>query len=302
MTDRGRQPDDLEENANVSSGLKQVRAEQRRQLFRSPGFLIGAFITGFWVLAATFPSLLTTRQPNEAVRIDGSVIARQGPSSDAWFGTDAIGNDVYTRVIYGSRSVLTMAPLAALIAVVVGAALGLLMGYYRGWLDEILSRIIEAILSLPVILLALMVLVIFGNSRTVIVITVAALFAPVVTRTVRTAVIGETDLDYVTSATLRGESGPYIMAREILPNVSRVFVVELTVRVGYAIFTISTLAFLGLTASDSTTADWGLDIANSYRLVVSDQWWPSVFPALAIATLVIGINLIADSIEEVTRQ
>ena len=285
-----------------SGGLKQVRAEQRRQLLRSPSFLIGAAITGFWVSAATVPGLLTTRQPNEAVRIDGSVIARQGPSADAWFGTDAIGNDVYTRVIYGSRSVLTMAPLAALIAVVAGATLGLLMGYYRGWLDEILSRIIEAILSLPVILLALMVLVIFGNSRTVIVITVASLFAPVVTRTVRTAVIGETNLDYVTSATLRGESGPYIMAREILPNVSRVFVVELTVRVGYAIFTISTLAFLGLTASDSTAPDWGLDIANSYRLVVSDQWWPSVFPALAIATLVIGINLIADSIEQVTRQ
>jgi peptide/nickel transport system permease protein len=289
-------------SAGSGSGLKQVRAEQRRQLLTSPGFIVGMCITSFWVLAALVPSLLTNRAPNEAVRVDGSVIPRQGPGADAWFGTDAIGNDVYTRVIYGARNVLIMAPLAALLAVIVGALLGLLMGYFRGWLDEILSRIIEAILSLPVILLALMVLVIFGNSRPVIVATVASLFAPVVTRTVRAAVIGETELDYVTSATLRGESGWYIMTREILPNISGVFVVELTVRVGYAIFTISTLAFLGLTAADATTADWGQDIANSYRLIVADQWWPSVFPAIAIATLVIGVNLVADSIEEVTRQ
>ena len=236
------------------------------------------------------------------MRVDGSVIARQGPSSDAWFGTDAIGNDVYTRVIYGTRNVLIMAPVAALLAVIAGAILGLLMGYLRGWIDEILSRIIEAILSLPVILLALMVLVFFGNSRIVIVLTVASLFAVVVARTVRAAVIGETELDYVTSAKLRGESGWYIMTREILPNITGVFVVEFTVRVGYAIFTIATLAFLGLTAADATAADWGNDIANSYRLIVSDQWWPSIFPAIAIASLVIGVNLMADSIEEVTSQ
>ncbi len=286
----------------TGSSLKQVRAEQRRLLFRKPAFIVGSLIVAFWVLSALFPSLFTGRSPNEVVRVNGSVIARQGPQADAWFGTDSIGNDVFARVIYGARSVLIMAPIAAILAVIAGAILGLLMGYYRGWFDEIVSRIIEAILSLPVILLALMVVVFFGNSRLVIVITVASLFAPVVTRTVRAAVIGETDLDYVTSAKLRGESGIYIMLREILPNVTGVLIVELTVRVGYAIFTMSTLSFLGLTASDATTADWGNDIANTYRLIVSNQWWPSVFPAIAIATLVIAVNLIADSIEEVTRQ
>jgi len=293
-------PQRLEEE--TGSSLKQVRAEQRRLLFRKPAFIVGMIVTTFWVLTALFPSLFTSRGENEVVRVNDSVIARAAPSSDAWFGTDAIGNDVYARVIYGSRNVLIMAPLAAIIAVIVGAILGLLMGYYRGWLDEILSRIIEAILSLPVILLALMVLVFFGNSRLVIVLTVASLFAPVVTRTVRAAVIGETQLDYVTSAKLRGEGGPFIMMREILPNVSRVFVVELTVRIGYAIFTISTLAFLGLTSEDATQADWGRDIANSAGLIPAGQWWAAVFPALAIGSLVIAVNLIADSIEEVTRQ
>ena len=286
----------------AGSSLKQVRAEQRRLLYRKPAFIFGVVVTTFWVLTALFPRLFTSRGENEVVRVDGNVIPRTGPSADAWFGTDAIGNDVFARVIYGSRNVLIMAPVAAIIAVIVGAILGLLMGYYRGWLDEILSRIIEAILSLPVILLALMVLVLFGNSRFVIVLTVASLFAPVVTRTVRAAVIGETQLDYVTSAKLRGEGGPFIMMREILPNVSRILVVELTVRIAYAIFTISTLAFLGLTSDDATKADWGRDIAEQSRLIVAGQWWAAVFPALAIASLVIAVNLIADSIEEVTRQ
>ncbi len=284
------------------SSLRQVRSEQRRLLMRKPGFLFGVIVTGFWVLTAIVPSLFTSRGEREAVSVNGTVIPRAAPSGDAWFGTDAIGNDVFARVIYGSRNVLIMAPIAAIIAVMLGAILGLLMGYYRGWLDEILSRVIEAILSLPVILLALMVLVLFGNSRLVIVLTVAGLFTPVVTRTVRAAVIGETQLDYVTSAKLRGENGLFIMLREILPNVSRILVVELTVRIAYAIFTIATLAFLGLTSDDATRADWGRDIAEQSRLIVAGQWWGAIFPALAIASLVIAMNLIADSIEEVTRQ
>ncbi len=295
--------DELEPPADAGgSSIKQVRSEQRSLLLRKPAFLFGLAVTIFWVLTAIVPGLFTSRGQNEVVRVDGNVIPRSSPSGDAWFGTDAIGNDVFARVIYGSRNVLIMAPVAAILAVIVGAILGLLMGYYRGWLDEILSRIIEAVLSLPVILLALMVLVLFGNSRSVIVLTVASLFAPVVTRTVRAAVIGETQLDYVTSAKLRGEGGPFIMMREILPNVSRILVVELTVRIAYAIFTISTLAFLGLTSDDATQADWGRDIATQSGLIVAGQWWPAVFPALAIASLVIAVNLVADSIEEVTRQ
>ena len=119
-------------------------------------------------------------------------------------------------------------------------------------------------------------------------------------RTVRSTVIGEAQLDYVTSAKLRGESSLYIMTREIFPNVTSVLVVEFTVRVGYAIFTVATLAFLGLVA-DITAADWGLDVANNYRLIQSEQWWPALFPALAIASLVIAVNLIADSIDQVSK-
>ncbi|MEM8903574.1 MAG: ABC transporter permease [Actinomycetota bacterium] len=286
--------------ATAAAERKQIRAERRRLLLRTPGFVLGVVIAGFWVICAIVPGLLAPYGANEAVRVDGSVIARQGPSADAWFGTDTIGNDVFSRVIFGARSVLITAPTAAALATIAGTMLGLVMGYYRGWADEILGRIIEALLSIPVILLGIMTLVVFGNSRIVIILTVATLFTPVVTRTVRSAVQAEAQLDYVTSAKLRGESGPFIMLREILPNVTGVIVVEFTVRVGYAIFTIATLAFLGLAADDFTTPDWGNDISNTYNLIQSNnQWWPSIFPALAIASLVIAVNLIADSLDKV---
>jgi peptide/nickel transport system permease protein len=175
------------------------------------------------------------------------------------------------------------------------------MGYYRGWVDEILSRIIEALLSIPVVLLALLTLTVLGNSRTVLILTVASLFTPIVTRTVRSAVMAEAQLDYVTSAKLRGESGLFVMTREIFPNITASVVVELTVRVGYAIFTVATLAFFGFPAVQPPTPDWGVDIRDTYGLIQAGQWWPAMFPAIAIASLVIAVNLIADSIEKVSN-
>jgi peptide/nickel transport system permease protein len=208
---------------------------------------------------------------------------------------------VYSRVIYGARPVLVVAPLAAAISVVAGTFLGLLIGYYRGWLDEIVSRIVEGFLSIPVILLAIIVLFTFGSTRPVIIGTIAVLFTPIVTRTIRAAALVEAQLDYVTSAKMRGESGLFIITREIFPNIVPLIVVELTVRLGFAIFTVATLAFLGIVANDLTDADWGVDVAETYGLIQSEIWWPTVFPALAIASIVIAVNLIADSIDKVTR-
>lgn len=278
---------------------KSVRAEQRRELLRTPSFLIGMFIVLLWLACGIAPNVFARYSELDPVRVDGQVIPRSAPSADAWFGTDGTGRDVFSRVVYGADNVLINAPTAALIAVGLGALLGLIMGYYRGLADEILSRIMEAVLSLPVILLAIMVLVVFGSSRIALILTIAGLFTPVVTRTVRAAVMTESQLDYVAAAKLRGEPGLFIMLREILPNVTNVLVVEFTVRVGYAIFTVATLSFLGLGASDLTVADWGTDISQNYNLIQSGQWWPSIFPALAIALLVIGVNLIADSLDKV---
>ena len=293
-------PDPSADDESVQSAtLKQVRKEQRRLLFRSPGFIVGVLIVGFWVLAAVWPSLLSSIGPDTFYVSDEG--ARVSPNGAAWFGTDSTGADVYARVIYGARPILIVAPIATGLAIIVGTLLGLVMGFYRGWVDEVFSRIVEAILSIPVILMGILIVFTFGQSRPVIIGTIAVLFVPPIARTIRSAAISEAQLDYVTSAKMRGESGFFIVSREILPNVTGLVTVELTVRLGYAVFTYATLAFLGLVGGNITDADWGVDVSQNYEFIVRDVWWPSIFPAAAIATLVIGANLIADSIDKALK-
>jgi peptide/nickel transport system permease protein len=284
-------------SASPGEGKKQIRKEQLRVLYTSPGFIVGVLIVGFWVIASLFPGLLTSFDPKEFVEAG----PRVKPGSEAWLGTDKNGWDVYTRIIYGARQILIIAPISTAIAIAMGTLLGLIMGYYKGWVDEILSRVIEAILSIPIILMAILIVFTFGRSTPVIIFTIAILFVPAITRTIRSAAIAESDLDYVMSAKMRGESGFFIVSREILPNVIGLVVVELTVRLGYAIFTYTTLAFLGFVGGNITDADWGIDVAQNYEQIARDVWWPSIFPAAAIASLVIGVNLIADSIDKAVK-
>lgn len=272
---------------------RQARKERLRLLLRRPGFVIGSLILLFWIVCAIGGDRITPDNP-----ISDFFIPNQPPDSRHLMGTDALGRDVLSRVMAGARDVLVAAPIAAAVSVVVGTMLGLLMGYYRRWVDEVISRIIEAVLSIPVILLALVIVAALGSSRIVVISTVAVLFIPIVARTVRAAVLAEAQLDYVTSARLRGESGLFVMTREILPNISGTIVVELTVRVGYAVFTIATLSFLGA-GIQPPSPDWGLAISENYQFIQSGQWWPTLFPALAIASLVIATNLVADSIDAV---
>lgn len=277
----------------------QVKKEQRKLLLRSPGFLIGVFIVLFWVLSAVAPDLLANWDPKASVRnAAGEGLRSSPPDSTAYLGTNRLGFDVYSRLIHGARPILIAAPLATLIATAIGTFVGMLTGYYRGWVDEIISRILEAILSIPAILLAIVIVFTFGQTATVIIGTIAFLFIPPVARTVRAATLSESQLDYVTAARMRGESSVFIITREIFPNVIPVVVVEVTVRLGYAVFTLATLAFLGLSGGNVTDPNWGVDVAQNYTQIVADVWWPTIFPALAIASLVIGVNLIADSLEK----
>jgi peptide/nickel transport system permease protein len=289
--------DDQLSQADAVAERRQARRERRQLLLRSPAFIGGVLIVGFWVLCAFFPDLFARYNPEESIR---SVAPRSGPSGDAWFGTDRIGRYVYSRVIAGAREVLKITPAAAGLGVLGGTIIGLIVGYYRGWVDEVIGRIIDGFLSIPLILLAVLASAVLTVTDKVLVIMIAALFVPVVARTIRAVVIGESDLDYVTSAKLRGESGLYIMTREILPNITGTVVVELAVRVGYAIFTVATLSFLGL-VGDIATADWATDINQTYPNLQAGQWWMSIFPAIAIGSLIIGVNLMADSIDRVNK-
>jgi peptide/nickel transport system permease protein len=255
------------------------------RLLRSPSFLIGAATILFWMLCAVAgPSLV----PHDPYRDDlANVLAP--PSWSHWFGTDQIGRDVFSRII-------TVAPAATLLATLAGTALGLFAGFAGGWADAVISRAIEIILALPLIVVALLVLVAVGPSPIGVMLVIAAVFTPLITRTVRAAVLSEMALDYVTSAQLRQESAPYIMFREILPNILPPIIVEVTIRLGYAIFTIASLSFLGF-GIQPPSPDWGLTIAENYGLITGGYWWTVLFAAAATASLVIAVNLVAVALE-----
>jgi peptide/nickel transport system permease protein len=265
--------------------------ERLALLRRSKSFIAGSIIVGFWVLCAIFGELVVPDDPLATDPINDLL----APSADHWFGTDKLGRDVFSRVITGAREVLIVAPLATILATVVGTALGLVTGYFRGAVDDVLSRIIEAFLAIPVIIMGLLVAVALGPSKTTLILTIGILFAPVISRTVRAAVLTERELDYVPAARLRNERTPYILFGEILPNVTGPIVVEFTVRLGYAIFVAAGLSFLGF-GIPPPAPDWGLQVAEHYGLISGGFWWPVLFPSLAIASLVIGVNLIADGV------
>jgi peptide/nickel transport system permease protein len=285
----------------TSTGTLSERAKARREtallLLKRPSFIIGNVVIIGWVICAVLGEKITPYDPNNGFFLPGHA----PPSPEHLFGTDRIGRDVLSRVMMGSRDVLIVAPLAALLGVAVGTLLGLVMGYYRGIVDDLLSRIVEAFLALPVILVALLTLVVLGSSSIVVIFVVGILFAPIVARTVRSAVLSERQLDYVTAAKLRGETGLFILSREIFPNVLGPTVVELTVRFGYAIFTVATLSFLGV-GLQPPSADWGLTVSQEYTNMISGVWWPTLFPALAIASIVIAVNLIADALQSVLSE
>ncbi len=270
-----------------------ARRERIRLLLRSPTFIIGCVLLGAWVLCAVFGTLIAPQNP-QADDILNKLVA---PSGDHLFGSDRLGRDVLSRVMVGAREILIMAPIATILGTVIGTAIGLVTGYYRGLVDEAIMRLVDAVLAIPLIITALLAIVALGPSRITIILVIGFVFAPIIAKTVRAAVLSERELDYVLAARLRNERSPYIMFAEILPNVMGPIIVEFTVRLGYAIFTIATLSFLGFGA-DPSIPDWGKDIAEHYQFISADVWWPVLFPSIAIATLIIGINLIADAIAQ----
>jgi peptide/nickel transport system permease protein len=274
-----------------------ARRERLRLLLRSKTFVAGAVVFGFWVFCALFGRTIAPESPF-ATDILGKLLA---PSGEHWLGTDSLGRDVFSRVLVGARDILIVAPLATLLGTAVGTALGLLTGYFRGLVDDVLMRVIDAFLALPVVIIGMLALTALGPSRWTVILVIGFVFAPIIARTVRAAVLSERELDYVAAARLRNERASYVMFAEILPNVTGPILVEFTVRLGYAVFAVATLSFLGF-GIQPPAPDWGLQVADHYTLINAGYWWPTLFPALAIATLVVGVNLIADGITHVLER
>lgn len=269
--------------------------ELGRALLRSRTFMVGAAILAFWVLDAIFWRAIVPHDP-AATGTDILV----GPSGDHLLGTDNLGRDVFSRVLAGATSVLTVAPLATLLGLVGGTTIGLVSGYYRGVVDDVVSRIVDAFLAFPAIVIALLALTVLGSSQVTVILVIGILFMPIIARTVRSAVLVEREREYVAAARLRGDSGPYVMLAEILPNITGPIAVEGTVRLGYAIFAAATLSFLGV-GLQIPSPDWGLTVAVQ-RVNLSVNPWTVLGAAIALATVVVAVNLVADGVARAVEE
>jgi peptide/nickel transport system permease protein len=268
------------------------RAARRRvrALLRRPTFVISALIVLFWVVAALGWRLFGLDPYGNS----GHMLA--APSWSEPFGTDELGRSVFARTLAGADSALAVGPLGAVLATLLGGALGVIAGYFRGWVDTALMRLFDVLVVLPPLIFLIVVVGAFGASVPALIVIIGVVFAPGIARIIRAAVLAEMGKKYVTTARIQGESALRIMAAELVPNVLPTIVIQATLSLSSAILMTATLSFLGL-GQQPPSPDWGLAI-NQNIDYIETAWWTVIFPALAVASLVVAIQLIADNIKE----
>jgi len=275
-------------------------------LFASKIAVIGLVIVLFWVTVAIFAPLLTPYSPT----FQDYKAQNSPPTAAHILGTDDLGRDIWARLIYGARVVLVVLPVGShfwlplgtaiwgvLLGLTVGSTLGLMGGYLGGWIDEVVMRLLDAMMAFPVILLYMIIIAAVGASATNVVLAIAIVGTPGIARLVRSLALDIRTRDYIRAAEVRGENPFYIMFVEILPNARGPIIVDAMLRVGYAIFAMGTLGFLGL-GLPPPSPDWGSMVAVGRRFILAGSPWAALWPSVAIATLVIGLNLLADGLRE----
>jgi len=268
------------------------RASWHRSIFKNWLTIVALLIVVMFLAFALLPDYIAPYAPDQV-----NVTARmQPPSAQFWLGTDNLGRDLLSRVIHGTRGVLFTSVVAALLGVFGGTVVGLVSGYVGGWLDEIIMRLVDALLALPSILLALLLLVRLGASRLSIVLGIGIVYTPTVARVVRSAVLAVKNTEFIHAARLRGESTLYVLTREILPNIWSPIVVEASVRTSYAILLTASFGFLGMGVQEPEP-DWGLMVSRA-RDYIQFAPWMAIAPVVAISLLVISLSILADSLRE----
>jgi peptide/nickel transport system permease protein len=251
------------------------------------GVGLGVFMIGLIVIGGIFGP--TT---DYGAGAPGSV-----SSAAHWFGTDALGRDVLSRFLHGGTSVLLIPLIAVTLSLVIGGSLGLFGAYYGGWPDIVISKVFDIVLTLPPLLIVLVIIGGLGASNTVLIITVALVYAPGLGRVVRGTAQQIIVNPYVLSAQARGESDVSIIFREVLPNVTGPMLAEFGLRLTYGILFVATLSFLGL-GVQPPSPDWGLMVAENRGLITVAPWG-TMLPALGITALAVALNLTADAISRV---
>jgi peptide/nickel transport system permease protein len=279
-----------------------------RELLSRPQSAVGTLIVLFFLILALFGSRIAPYSAN-----DQSSPVRLAPTTGYPFGTDYLGRDVFSRVILGTESIFRIAGFGTLIAVVVGTFIGLFIGYQGGLVDELTSRLIDALLAMPALLIALVILGIIRNlefekgsfqavlADNSVLLVIALVYVPIVARVVRSGTLDIKTREFVQAAQIRGESRLYIIFREIFPSVIPALVVEASLRFSYAIFLVASLGFLGV-AARPPSPDWGLMVNENRGGLYDLTPWALEYPAAAIAVLVIGVNLMSDGIRRAVQK
>ena len=302
----------MSKDATTSIGVETRTRHLRRIwegvsiVFASRTAMIGLAIVLFWVIVAVFAPFLTPYTPFE----QDWKAPNQGPSGAHILGTDELGRDLWSRLIYGARVVLVILPISesfwlpggtalwgVFVALLVGTTLGLVSGHYGGWVDEIVMRLLDAMMAVPIILLYLLIMSALGASAVNVVVAITIVGTPGIARLVRSLTLDIRTREYIRAAETRGESPWYIMFVEILPNARGPIIVDAMLRVGYAIFAMGTLGFLGL-GLPPPSPDWGSMVAKGREFILAGSPWAALWPSVAIASLVVGLNLLADGLRE----
>lgn len=260
-----------------------------RSLRRSPSALIGICVLLLHLLLALIAPWITpfdwTLQNSDAML--------QAPSSTYWFGTDNMGRDIFSRTLMGGREAITITLLGTTLAVVWGGLVGMLLGFLGGRIDEWLMRLVDALLAIPWLLFLLLIIALVGQQSWTLILTLGFFYGIAVIRVVRGATLEFVARDFILAARTRGEKAWTIVVKELLPNVLDALLVEAAMRWAWMLLAFSSLSFLGFGVSPPTP-DWGLMIADT-RGLISIAPWATLFPALALSTLIISINLSADA-------
>jgi len=261
----------------------------RLRFMRSFSGAVGVTIVVFVVAVAIFGRYFAPYDPNVPVTAPLSP-----PSSHYWLGTDFLGRDVFSRLLYGGRSVITLAALATGLGYLIGMSVGLIAGFSRSRIDPVLMRSVDVMLAFPPLLFLLVLISGAGTGVQVLVIGVAVIQAPGISRIVRTATLEVSVRGYVEAAIARGERSYAVIVREVLPNIMAPVLVDSGLRFTYSILIIASVNFLGL-GLQPPASDWALMISDN-RQYIAIQAWAVLAPAAMIALLTIGINLTGDAI------
>ena len=267
-------------------------AEVVGRLLRTPQGLLGSLIVAAVALAALAGPFLAPHDP-EAFHITARF---KGPGADYWLGTDQFGRDIMSRLLMGARPTLVLAVLATVLGTGAGALIGTASAFLGGRADEAIMRTVDAVMAIPSLLFALLIVTALGANAANALIAIGVAFAPGMARITRSVALTVRKQDYVNAAIARGESSGFIVLREMLPNVVAPIVVETTIRIAFLVMLLATLSFLGLGAQPPSS-EWVLMVSESLQYLFRNPWM-MVWPGLAIALVAIGFNLLGDGLRD----